>query len=148
MLFYSGLHYSIYLYYLLFYVERNDELSSPIAILCLFALARISGLGIGYHCNYLCTFISYFGPVSQSIGKEQRIAWFVLGPNFIDWPKKYLEIKIPSNQTETAFWKEWIWALILYLEANLCPFISFTLSIVPWEERNRKLQFLEAGIRQ
>lgn len=91
----------------------------PLVFLYLFALARISGLGIAYHCRYLSTFIPFFGPMSQSTGKEQKIEWFVLGPNFIDWPKKYIEIKNPSNQTETALWKEWVWALILYLEDKL-----------------------------
>lgn len=116
-------------------------------LLYLFALARISGLGIAYHCRYLSTFIPFFGPMSQSTGKEQKIEWFVLGPNFIDWPKKYTEIKNPSNQTETALWKEWVWALILYLEAKLYGHL-FHLIHSPLRRKDRKLQFLEARIRQ
>lgn len=102
MLFYSGLHYSTYLYYLLFYVEKSDELSSPIVVLCLFALARISGLGIGYHWNYVLSSLTLVLCL-KALGKNKGLPDLSWGQTSLTGPKNTLKLKILLTKLKQHF---------------------------------------------
>lgn len=92
MLTYAGPYFSIYMTYLLLYVERSAGLSLFSCLLYLFSSARINGLGIAPHCSYLYNSSLTLVLCLEELGNNKGLKDLSWGQTSLTDPKKYIEI--------------------------------------------------------